>query len=321
MKNTTLRQLVVFEAVARHLHFTRAAEALGTTQPSVSMQIKQLEDNLGVALFEQIGRRVFLTEAGQELLHHCRKINRQLTEAEVALERLKGVQGGQLRIAIAPTAKYFMPRLLAEFVRLHPGVSIDLHLAGRDTLLAQLESNERDMVVMVSPPADASLVAEPFLHDPLVAIAPPDHPLVSQTNISPARLAQEPFLLREPGAETHHVFERFIEEEGLTFSNAMVVNSNEAIKHGVQAGLGIAIVPQQSIQLEQQTGRLAVLDVGAKSLQSTWHLVHRQEKRFSCVAEAFRGFLLREARNSLPVSSTGLGNPSNPEARGAEGRR
>lgn len=295
MKNTTLRQLTVFETVARHLHFTRAAEALGTTQPSVSMQIKQLEDNLGVALFEQVGKRVHLTEAGRELHRYCREISRQLAEAEIALGRLKGIQGGQLRLAIAPTAKYFMPRLLAEFVRRYPGVAVDLRIADHETMLEQLETNERDMVVMASPPQDSMLVAEPFLVDPLVAIAAPDHALAGAGAVSPVRLAQEPFLLREPGSETRHAIERFFAEQGLTVSAGMTVNSNEAIKQGVQAGLGVAIVPLYSISLEREVGRLVVLDIPVMTLQCAWHLVHRQEKRFSCVAEAFRSFVLQEA--------------------------
>jgi DNA-binding transcriptional LysR family regulator len=308
MKNTTLRQLTVFETVARHLHFTRAAEALGTTQPSVSMQIKQLEDNLGVALFEQVGKRVHLTEAGRELHRYCREISRQLAEAETALGRLKDIQGGQLRLAIAPTAKYFMPRLLAEFVRRYPGVVVDLRIEDRDAMFDQLEANERDMVVMDSLPQDPTLVAEPFLADPLVAIAAPGHALVGARAVPPVRLAQEPFLLREPGSETRHAIERFFAEQGLAVSAGMTVNSNEAIKQGVQAGLGVAIVPLYSISLEREVGRLAVLDIAAMTLQCSWHLAHRQEKRFSCVAEAFRNFVLQEARRHL----AGSANPASP---------
>ena len=299
MKNATLRQLTVFETVARRLHFTRAAEELGTTQPSVSMQVKQLEDNLGVALFEQLGKRIYLTEVGQEMYRYCRNISQHLADAETALGRLKGIQGGQLRLAIAPTAKYFVPRLLAEFVRRHPGVVVDLNVAGREELLAQIEDNVRDMVVMALPPPDPTLVAEPFFTDTLVAIAPADHALAKVRAVSPELLAQEPFLLREPGSETRHMIERFFVEQGLAVSEIMTVNSNEAIKQGVQAGLGVAIVPLQSVTLERDAGRLAVLDIAAMPWQYSWHLVHRQEKRFSCVAEDFRGFVLQEARITL----------------------
>ncbi len=299
MKNSTLRQFVVFETVARLLHFTRAAEMLGMTQPSVSMQVKQLEDNLGVALFEQIGKRTHLTEAGRELYHYCREISRQLAAAETVLDRLKGIQGGQLRLAIAPAAKYFVPQLLAEFVRRHPGVDVDLLIANREVMLEQIEANERDMIVMASPPPDFAFVAEPFLADPLVAIAPPGHVLAGERAVPPWRLVQEPFLLREPGSETRRMIEHFFVQQGFAVSAVMAVNSNEAIKQGVQAGLGVAVVPLQSVALERDVGRLVVLDIASMPLQYSWCLVHRQEKRFSCVAEAFRDFVLQEARRHL----------------------
>lgn len=302
MKNTTLRQLTVFETVARHLHFTRAAEALGTTQPSVSMQIKQLEDNLGVALFEQIGKRIHLTEAGREMYEYCREISRQLAAAETTLERLKGVRGGKLRLAIAPTAKYFVPQLLAQFLRQHPGVVMDLSIASREALLTQVEDNECDLVVMTSPPPDPALMATAFLIEPLVAITTPGHILAQARSVPPARLVQEPMLMREPGSETRRLIEQFFAEQDLAISVGMTANSNEALKQGVQAGLGVAIVPLQSVIYEREAGQLAVVDVDSMSLLSHWYLVHRQEKRFSCVAEAFRGFVLQEARKCLAVS-------------------
>lgn len=293
MKNATLRQLAVFEAVARHLHFTRAAAALGTTQPSVSIQIKQLEDNVGLDLFEQVGKRVQLTEAGRALYQHCREISRQLAEAKIVLERLKGIAGGQLRLAIAPAAKYFVPGMLAGFVRQHPGVVIDLHVAAREPLLAELEAGERDMAILTHP--DDGFAAQPILHDPLVAIAATDHPLTAARNVSLTRLAQEPFVLREPGSQTRQVIEQRFTRRSLQIKPVMVINSNEGIKQAVAAGLGVAIVPQHSALPEQSSGRLAVLDVAELNLQSTWYLAHRQDKRFSPVAEAFRDFMLQHA--------------------------
>lgn len=307
MKNTTLRQLIVFETVARHLHFTRAAKELGTTQPSVSLQIRQIEDNLGIALFEQMGKRIHLTEAGRELYRSCREITRQLAEAETALERLKGVQGGRLRLAIAPTAKYFISRLLAVFVRQHPGVSIDLLVASRDELLAQLDENARDMVVMTSPPEEQTLVAEPFLDEPLVAIAPPGHALAGKRSVAPERLVDWPFLLREQGSATRRQIECFFGERGHTLEPVLEVNSNEAIKQAVQAGLGVAIVPLQSVVPERDTGRIAVLDIDSLNLQCNWHIVHRHDKRFSCVAEAFRTFVLQSAGNRVAGSGAADG--------------
>ena len=274
MKNTTLRQLVVFETVAKHLHFTRAAK-------------------------EQMGKRIHLTEAGRELLRSTREISRHLAEAESSLDRLKGVQGGRLRLAIAPTAKYFIPKILAEFVRQHPGVVVDLLIASRDELLLQLEDNARDMIVMTSPPADTALITESFLADPLVAIAPPDHPLAGVPAVPLDRLADEGFLLRENGSETRRLLEQFFHERSLTLSTIMEVNSNEAIKQAVMAGFGVAVVPLQSIVAERDTSRLAVLDIVTLPLQVSWHLVNRREKRFSCVAVDFRSFVLQYAGNHI----------------------
>lgn len=268
------------------------------TQPSVSMQIRQLEDNLGVALFEQLGRRVYLTEAGQELYRYGRAIDQQLSEAETVIDRLKGLRGGQLRLAIGPTAKYFMLRLLAAFVQNHPDVTIDLHITGRDNLLAQLDSNERDLIVLGTPPPDPMLVGYPFLEDPLVVIAPPGHPLTGR-RVPLAQLAQEPFLMREPGSDTREVIDQFFAQHGIEPRTAMVINSNEAIKQGVQAGLGLAIVPTQSVAMELETGRLVVLDIDALPLQRAWYLAYRRDKRFSNVAEAFKDFVEGNARHCI----------------------
>lgn len=299
MKNTTLRQITVFLTVARHLHYTRAAHELGMTQPSVSMQIRQLEDNLGIALFELVGKRTFLTEAGQELYRYCHKIHQQLAEAETTLERLKGAQGGQLRLAISPTAKYFMPRLIAAFTLKHQDIVIDLHITGRDGLLAQLENNERDMVVMGSAPADDTLEGMPFLEDPLVVIAPPTHSLAGKRKVLATELAMERFLMREPGSDTRAVTNDFFRRQGIEPQTTMIINSNEAIKQSVQAGIGLALVPTQSVTLELEVGRLVALELDAPTLQRVWYLVHRREKRFSAIAEEFRNFVLNKARHCI----------------------
>lgn len=297
MKNTTLRQLTVFLTAARHLHFTRAAQELGMTQPSVSMQVRQLEENFGVALFEQVGKRTFLTEAGHELYRYGRAIDHQLAEAKTVLERLKGAHGGRLRLAIGVSAKYFMPRLLAAFTVNRPDVVIDLHIAGRDGLLDQLENNECDIAVMGSPPEEDGMMAHPFLEDPLVVIAPAGHPLAGERKLPLARLKSERFLMREPGSDTCDVVDDFFGQHSFVPSTSMIVNSNEAIKQSVLAGIGLAIVPIHSVTLELEVGRMVVLDLDKPILQHTWYLVHRREKRFSAVAEAFKGFVLDRARH------------------------
>ena len=290
---------MVFETVARHLHFTRAAEELGTTQPSVSMQVKQLEDNLGVSLFEQLGKRVYLTEAGQEVYRYCRSISQHLTEAETVLDRFRGTDSGKLNLCVGRTAKYFVPQLLAVFRQRHEEIFVHLEVAGRQQLLRRLADNACDLAIMGTPPEDQDLVAEPFLKDPLVLIAAPDHPLAPVRALPLSRLAQEPFLMREPDSETRNTVERFFAQQGVAMTTSMVINSNEAVKRCVQAGLGLAVVPLHSVALEVEARRLAVLDVAAMPLQRSWYLVHRQGKRFSRIAEAFKDFVMREAQHSV----------------------
>lgn len=290
---------MVFETVARHLHFTRAAEELGTTQPSVSMQVKQLEDNLGVSLFEQLGKRVYLTEAGQEVYRYCRSISQHLTEAETVLDRFRGTDSGKLNLCVGRTAKYFVPQLLAVFRQRHEEIFVHLEVAGRQQLLRRLADNACDLAIMGTPPEDQDLVAEPFLKDPLVLIAAPDHPLAQVRALPLSRLAQEPFLMREPDSETRKTVERFFAQQGIVMTTSMVINSNEAVKRCVQAGLGLAVVPLHSVTLEVEAGHLAVLDIAAMPLQRSWYLVHRQGKRFSRIAEAFKDFVLSEAQHSV----------------------
>lgn len=306
MKNATLRQLAVFETVARNLHFTRAAEELGTTQPSVSIQVKQLEDNLDIPLFEQLGKRIFLTEAGQELHRYCRHINQHLADAQTVLDRLRGNQSGRLKLCIGHTAKYFVPQLLVALRRQHREVFIQLEVAGRQRLLSMLADNACDMAIMGTPPEDQDLVAEPFMEDPLVFIAAPDHPLAQARSIPLARLVQEPFLMRESDSDTRNTMEQLFAKTGLAIMPSMVVNSNEALKRSVQAGLGLAMVPLHSVTLEMAGQHLVVLDVDAIPQLRSWYLVHRQGKRFSRVAEAFKDLVLQAAQQQAQSNATNV---------------
>jgi DNA-binding transcriptional LysR family regulator len=291
----TLRQLTVFEAVARHLNYTRAADEMYLSQPAVSMQIRQLEDAVGLPLFERLGRKIHLTEAGRELYYYAQAIDRQLKEAEEVLAALKGLNKGRLAVSVASTANYFATRLLAAFKREFEGVAVSLDVTNRRTLLRQLEHNEVDLVIMGRPPEDADLVAEPFMDNPLVVIAPADHPLAGQRDIPMARLADEPFVVRERGSGTRIAMEKSFAEQGRSLKTGMEMTSNEAIKQAVEAGLGLGIVSLHTLELELATGRLAVLDVEGFPIMRQWHVVHRREKRLSPIAVAFRDFVFREA--------------------------
>jgi len=297
--HVTLRQLKVFESVARHLSFTRAAEELHLTQPAVSMQITQLEDNIGLPVFEKLGKKVFLTEAGQELYRMSRAISQQLTDAETYFEQLKGLTGGSLRIAVASTANYFCSRLLATFSTRVENLTVSLDVTNRDGLLKQLEHNDVDLVIMGQPPRNLDLVAEAFLDNPLVVIASPEHKLCGRKAIPLAEIQQETFVVRERESGTRTAMERHFAEHHIRLKAGMEMRSNEAVQQAVQAGLGLGIVSIHTLALELETGRLAILDVESFPIMRQWFIVHRKGKRLSPVAKAFHDFILTEARTLL----------------------
>jgi DNA-binding transcriptional LysR family regulator len=294
--NVSLRQLRVFEAVARRSSYTRAAEELHLSQPAVSMQVRQLEDQVGMPLFERIGKGIGLTEAGREIYHYSRSINRALAEMDDVVQSLKGVSRGRLSIAVASTINYFAPRVLAEFHRRYPGIHLTLDVTNRERIVRQLESNQVDMVLMGTPPGDVDVAAEPFMANPLVVIAPPDHPLAGERDIPLARLSSEVFVMREPGSGTRQSLERFLSESGTLIRHGMQMTRNEAIKQAVRSGLGLSVVSAHTIELELETGRLVTLDVQGFPLPRDWYLVYRRGRRLSPAAKAFKDFVLSEAQ-------------------------
>ncbi len=299
MLHVTLRQLRVFESVARHLSFSRAAEELFLSQPAVSMQIKQLENQVGLPLFEQIGKKIYLTEAGKEIYHYSRAVAQQLSDMEHALNELKGLERGRLAIAVVSTANFFAPQLLARFVQQHPGVQVSLSVVNRETVLRQLAENEIDLAIMGLPPEGLDVRWQPFMENPLVVIAPPSHPLTKEKRIPMKRLVEEVFVIREPGSGTRGAMERFFAEHRVQLKTSMQMGTNEAIKQAVQAGMGLGVVSYHTIELELETKRLKVLDVVGFPIRRNWYLVHRQQKRLSKVAEAFREFLLKQAERLM----------------------
>ncbi|HEU5339174.1 MAG TPA: LysR family transcriptional regulator [Sulfuricaulis sp.] len=292
----TLRQLKVFESVARHLNFTRAAEELFLTQPAVSMQVKLLEKQLGLALFEQLGKRIHLTEAGGEVLVYARGVTQQLDELESVLDLMKGLGGGRLRISVATTANYFIPTLLGTFSRRYPEVTVSLDVTNRETLLQQLSENTVDLVIMGQPPTEADVEAESFMENPLVIVAPPEHALAGEKQIPLKRLQNEVFLVREPGSGTRIAMERFFAGRKIQLKTGMEVGSNEAIKQSVQAGLGLGLLSRATIEQELELKRLTELDVAELPIMRHWYVVHRKGKRLSGAAEAFKNFMLKEAQ-------------------------
>ncbi len=301
--NITFRQLKIFEAVASRLSYTRASEALHLTQPAVSMQIKQLENNVGLPLFEQIGKKIFLTDAGNEFRRYSSAIGAQLEELEQVVDEIKGLKRGRLTIAVASTANYFLPRLLAAFCHLHGDVTLSLDVTNREQLLKCLEENRTDLVIMGQPPEGMDLVAERFMENPLVVIASPQHSLATEKNIPLDKLREETFLLREQGSGTRSAMERYFKANELELSSSLEMSSNEAIKQGVEAGLGLGLVSLHTLAMELSLKRLVVLDVMKFPIMRNWYIVYRSGKRLSLVAQSFQGFVKQEAAKILSLPS------------------
>ncbi|MCW5605992.1 MAG: LysR family transcriptional regulator [Burkholderiales bacterium] len=293
MKNATLRQLKVFEAVARHLSYTRAAEELHLTQPAVSIQVRQLESHAGLPLFEQLGKKIYLTPAGREMLHYSRGIIQQFREAEEALAGLRGVRGGRLNIAVISAGDYFFPRLLAEFCGRHEGVTVDLCVNNREEVLRLLADNATDLAIIMRPPVDMDIVAEAFAPLPQLIVAAPDHRLAGR-RVRLAALEREPFIARERGSDTRISMDEAFAARRFSPRIAMEIRSFETIKQAVMAGMGMSFLSAYTINLELQAGRLAVLDVAGFPVMRNWHVVHRRAKRLPPVAAAFKAFLLEE---------------------------
>lgn len=294
MKNATLRQLKVFEAVARLLSFSRAAEELHLTQPAVSTQIKKLTDHAGLALFEQLGKKIHLTPAGVEMLHSSRVIIQQFKEVEEAMTQFKGVSGGKLNVAVISAGDYFFPRVLVEFASRHAGVTLNFGVCNREELLEQLLLNQTDLAIMVRPPQDMDTVNEAFAPHAYLIVAPPDHPLALKQRIPMSRMAKEPFVVREKGSDTWHSMEDGLGSHLANLNIAMEIKSTETIKQAVIAGMGVSFLSSHTVSRELQLGSLVALDVQGLPLMLNWYVVHRKNKRLPPVAQAFKNFLMTD---------------------------
>lgn len=298
MRHSTLRQLELFEAIARLGSFTRAAEELFLTQPTVSMQIKKLSDTVGMPLFEQVGKKIYLTDIGHELHRTCRGISEHLDNFEMIAADMKGLKKGKLRLAVVTTAKYFAPRLLGIFCQKYPGVDVSLKVSNRERVLERLAGNQDDLYILGQPPVDADVVAEAFLENFLVVIAPANHPLAKKKKIPLERLAQEPFLLREPGSGTRMAAERKFGDAGLKLNMRMELGSNEAIKQAVIGGLGVSVLSRHTLESDTPTKQFVVLDVQGFPIKRHWYFVYPSGKQLSIIARTFADYLRQASRGS-----------------------
>ncbi|MBK4731064.1 LysR family transcriptional regulator [Oxynema sp. CENA135] len=296
MKQATLHQLKVFEAAARHGSFTRAAEELFLTQPSVSMQVKQLGKAVGMPLFEQVGKKLYLTEAGQELLVTCRDVFERLTQFEMTVADLKGMKQGQLRLSVITTAKYVIPRLLGPFCQRYPGVEVSLNVMNHEGLLDRLNQNLDDLYILSNPPESKDISCQPFLENPLVVLAPTNHPLAKEKNIPIERLNGEPFIMREPGSGTRSAVQELFDQKEVDVKVRLDLGSNEAIKQAIAGGFGISVLSRHTLALEGSMKRLTILDVQHFPIRRYWHVIYPAGKQLSVVAQTFFDYLLNEGR-------------------------
>lgn len=308
--NVTFRQLQVFVEVAKTGNMTRAAEALHLTPPAVSMQVKEVEAQVGLPLFDRRGRSVSLSTAGEYFLVHAKKLLAALKEADDAMARLKRVERGRLTIGMVSTAKYFVPYLLARFHDEHPGVEVKLRLAAnREQLVALMSGGEADLAIMGRPPKELALRAEPFAAHPLAFVAPPGHPLLAVPHAPAELLVRYPVIARENGSGTRAAMERYFAEHRVSPTIAMELESSETIKQAVIAGMGLAFLSLHTIALELKHGLLAVLDLAGTPVVRTWNVVHVGSRTLSPAAEAFRYFLIEKGEAFLGGAGAGAAQP------------
>jgi LysR family transcriptional regulator, low CO2-responsive transcriptional regulator len=310
MRQSTLHQLKVFETVARLTSITRAAEELSLTQPTVSMQIKQLTQNIGVPLFEQIGKKLYLTEAGQELLITCREIFDRLSRFEMKITDLQGLKQGKLKLATITTTKYFMPRAIAPFCQLYPGIDVALEITNHERVLERLGENLDDLYIISKIPDRLDVALHPFLENPLVVIAHKSHPLAQQKNIPISRLQNEPFIMRERGSGTRAAVEQLFVQHGVSVKVRLELGGNEAIKQAIGVGLGISVLSQHTFTIEAAMSGLTILDVQHFPIERHWYVIYPADKQLSPIASTFFDFLQQESRTIADKMQSPINNRS-----------
>ncbi|MFM2431463.1 MAG: hypothetical protein RLZZ511_2676 [Cyanobacteriota bacterium] len=302
MKQATFHQLQILEAIARHSSFTRAAEELNLTQPTVSQQMKQLTKSIGMPLVEQLGKKLYLTAAGKEVLSAATEITDRLHQLESSLNDLQGLEKGRLSLASTTTAKYFVPRLLGKFHKQHPAIELQLNITNQAEVLERLSRNEDDLYFTGRPPQDLDIELRPVLPNPLVVVAASDHPLAqSKQAITLKQLADEPFIMRESGSGTRAIVEQFFAENRLDLNVVMEMSSNEAIKQGIVGGLGISVLSLHTLSLSAGSP-LTYLNVEGFPIQRRWYAVYPKGKQLSIAAEMFLEFLLNEGKEIVERS-------------------
>ena len=309
--NLSFRQLRLFLEVARLGSVTRAAEVLHLTPPAVSMQLKEIESQVGLQLFDRVGRALSLSAAGEYFVVHAKRMLAALRDAENAMGHFKRLEHGTLTVGMVSTAKYFVPRLLALFHHEHPGIDVRLVVAAnREALLTRMDSSEVELSVMGRPPRELAARSEPFSAHPLVFVCPPGHELLRLGHPPVSALAPYPFIVREVGSGTRHAMAQFFAEHRFEPRITMEMGSNETIKQAVMAGMGVSFLSLHTLGLELRTGLLNLVEVGGTPVMRHWHVVHLQSRVLSPAAEAFRYFLIERGEALLVAHDAPLLRPA-----------
>jgi len=292
IRYSTFRQFQVFEAIYRLGSFTRAAEELFLTQPTVSMQIKKLTETIGLPLFEHVGRNVEPTESGKEVYLACRSMFETLSNLEMKISDMKGLKRGRLRMGVITTAKYLAPEMLGGFSQIYPGIDLSLKVTNRESIIRRIRANEDDLYIMGQvPESDIEVEAFSFAPNPLVVMAPSSHPLVGKKNISMEEIVKEPFIIREPGSGIRDAMFKAFDEVGMPPNIRMELGNNEAIKHAIAGGLGLSVLSLHTLSLEGSNGPVVVLDVEGFPILRSWYIVYPKGKELSLVAQTFLDFV------------------------------
>ena len=299
MKNLTLRQIRIFLSAAKHLSFTRAAEELHISAPAISLQIKEMEEDIGVSLFTRENRKVALTSGGEYFLLYARRVSSTLNEANTMMERFRGTQFRHLKIGLVSTAKYFLPHLLVQFKKDYPNLQIKIEVRNRQQLVELLRDGEIDIAIMGLPPKEIDTRVEAFANHPHVFIASPNHPLAGQLNIPPEALTKFEMISREPGSGTRAIMEKYFTEHNIAPIVSMEMSSNETIKQAVMADLGISFLSLHTIGSELANKQIVILDIQNTPIIRTWHVVALTKRNASQAAEAFRYFVLEKGGEIL----------------------
>jgi DNA-binding transcriptional LysR family regulator len=293
----------VFEAAARHCSFTRAAEELFLTQPTISMQVKQLTQAVGLPLFEQVGKRLYLTDAGRELYKTCREVFDQLSRFEMTIADMQGLKQGKLRLCVITTAKYVVPRLLAPFCQRYPGVDVALQVTNHEGVADRMTENLDDLYIVSQPPDHPEIELYAFIENPLVVIAPRNHPLVGQKQIPLQRLSEESFIMREPGSGTRKTVQEWFDKNDIAIRVRLEIGSNEAIKQAIAGGMGISVLSLHSLTLEGTFSQVAILDVEKFPIARQWYVIYSAGKQLSTIARTFLEYLQTEGREIADATS------------------